>query len=247
MTSLSKIPTALRDEFKVDVRGNTTVSQRGVARLAGVSPEAIRKLLIRIKKGVNLDGFQSLEPIAGQDFEGVNLDETAAVCILSYYAHEAGRNKTKQASAVMMAFGAIGFRTWVQKSLGWKEQARESRDDLRLSSKDARKSSMAALQAAGFVETHHYINVTQAAYKGLFGVTAKTLRQERGWPDGCNIRDRLNDEELAALRLIEINLQSTLLTIAFARSSDVNAHVKAVAGSVRAALAAGTVRPQLGA
>jgi prophage antirepressor-like protein len=119
------------------------------------------------------------------------------------------------------------------------------RDDLRLSSTEVRKATMDALHAAGFTESRHYINVTTAAYMGLFGMSAKSLRKDRGLPDGCNVRDHLTEEELAALRLIEINLKETLRVIEFTRSSDVNRHIKSVAASIRASLAAGAVRGQL--
>lgn len=119
------------------------------------------------------------------------------------------------------------------------------RDDLRLSSTEVRKATMDALHAAGFTESRHYINVTTAAYIGLFGMSAKSLRKDRGLPEGCNVRDHLTEEELAALRLIEINLKETLRVIEFTRSSDVNRHIKAVAASIRASLAAGAVRGQL--
>lgn len=119
------------------------------------------------------------------------------------------------------------------------------RDDLRLSSIEVRKSTIKALHDAGFTEQHHYINVTQAAYKGLFGMNAKALRQARGIPEKANIREYLSKEELAALRLIEINLEETLKVIEFTKSADVNLHINSVSASIRTSLASGTPRKQI--
>lgn len=242
--SLVHIPPEIQAEFTIGSDGSVTVSRRALARLCGVSDTAIRSLLLRIK-GANLEGSKTLESIAGQSFKGANLKDRAAACIINYYAHEAGRYKTDQALSVALAFSAIGLRSWVQSELGWKPQKREPQDDLRLSSTEVRKATMDALHAAGFTESRHYINVTTAAYMGLLGMSAKALRKDRGLPDGCNARDHLTEEELAALRLIEINLKETLRVIEFTRSSDVNQHIKSVAASIRASLAAGAVRGQL--
>lgn len=242
--TLQHIPGEIRGEFTIGRDGRVTVSRRGLARLCGVDEKSIRLLLGRAK-GAELKGFVTLQSLVGQGFEGAELGDTVAACIINYYAHEAGRYKTKQALSVALAFSAIGLRSWVQSELGWKPQKREPQDDLRLSSKEVRKATMKALNAAGFTEERHYINVTQAAYMGLFGMSAKALRNDRGLPDGCNVRDYLTEEELAALRLIEINLKETLRVIEFTQSSDVNRHIKAVAASIRTSLAAGAVRGQL--
>jgi prophage antirepressor-like protein len=144
------------------------------------------------------------------------------------------------------------FKKWVNtqvlpsiRKTGSYSAKTPQRDDLRLSSIEVRKSTMKALHDAGFTEQHHYINVTQAAYKGLFGMNAKALRQARGIPEKANIREYLSKEELAALRLIEINLEETLKVIEFTKSSDVNLHINSVSASIRTSLASGTARKQI--
>jgi hypothetical protein len=245
MSSISHIPSEIQAEFKINDDGRVTVSRRGLARLCGVSDTAIRSLLLRITSA-NLDGSKTLETLSGKTFKGANLDDTTAACIVNYYAYEAGRYKTDQALSIALAFSAIGLRSWVQTELGWNQRAKTpQRDDLRLSSIEVRKSTMKALHDAGFTEQHHYINVTQAAYKGLFGMNSKALRQARGIPEKANIREYLSKEELAALRLIEINLEETLKVIEFTKSSDVNLHINSVSASIRTSLASGTVRKQI--
>lgn len=91
---------------------------QAIARLAGVSHVSIGNLLDKI--AVNLDLPESIEILRGQDFEGVNLiPDTVASRIIEYYAFDAKRYCTEQAKRVYKAFGAIGFRSWVQTELGW--------------------------------------------------------------------------------------------------------------------------------
>jgi hypothetical protein len=191
-------------------------------------------LVLRIKTGVNLEHVESLKILIGQDFEGVNLPETVSVCIINYYANEAGRYKTKQASLVLLAFGAIGFERWVQKSLGWTEPSRETRDDLRLSSTEVRKETMEALSEAGFTKTHHYINVTQMVYKGLFGMNAKQLRESRGLSEKQNIRDHLTTEELGMVRTLELLVKQVLIAKVFTSSADLNSYIHTISQGMKA-------------
>jgi|688.fasta_scaffold288518_2 hypothetical protein len=118
MTNLSLLPDDIRSEFSVNDQGQAFASRRAIARLAGVSHVSIGNLLDKI--AVNLDLPESIEILGGQDFEGVNLiPDTVASRIIEYYAFDAKRYCTEQAKRVYKAFGAIGFRSWVQTELGW--------------------------------------------------------------------------------------------------------------------------------
>lgn len=118
MTNLSLLPDDIRSEFSVNDQGQAFASRRAIARLAGVSHVSIGNLLDKI--AVNLDLPESIEILRGQDFEGVNLiPDTVASRIIEYYAFDAKRYCTEQAKRVYKAFGAIGFRSWVQTELGW--------------------------------------------------------------------------------------------------------------------------------
>lgn len=118
MTNLSLLPDDIRSEFSVNDQGQAFASRRAIARLAGVSHVSIGNLLDKI--AVNLDLPESLEILGGQDFGGVNLiPDTVASRIIEYYAFDAKRYCTEQAKRVYKAFGAIGFRSWVQTELGW--------------------------------------------------------------------------------------------------------------------------------
>lgn len=110
----------IRSEFQIDKDGKAFASRKAIARLTGVQTSSIVRLLTRVAQGVALEDSKTLEPIAGQDFQGVALiPDTAAACIIAYYAMDAGRYCTAQAKQAFLAFSAIGFRTWVQHELGW--------------------------------------------------------------------------------------------------------------------------------
>lgn len=238
--SLVHIPSEIRDEFTVGSDGSVTVSRRGVARLCGVDEKSIRLLLERVK-GAELKGSVTLQSLAGQSFKGAEqIPDTVAACIVNYYAHEAGRYKTKQALSVALAFSAIGLRSWVQNELGWVAQP-VRRDDLRLSSTEVRKETMEALQKSGFNKTHHYINVTQMVYRGLFGMDAAQLRKARGLADDANVRDHLTVQELGMVRALEIMMTQALVLHVFTSSTEVNQYVRTIAGNMQAV---GSVDPK---
>ncbi|MEG4406404.1 hypothetical protein [Microcoleus sp. MON2_D5] len=142
MNAIFQLDNAISKELTVEADGKAYVSRRGIARLCGVDEKAIRLVLERSSyqvgaelnplewvesitkqgfKGAELDLPNSLKPLVGQSFEGGALiPDTAATCIIEYYAFDAGRYCTEQARLVYRTFAAIGFRIWVQSELGWK-------------------------------------------------------------------------------------------------------------------------------
>ena len=53
MSGMFALPVEIQKEFAIDNEGKASASQRGTARLCGVSLEAIRKLLLKLSD--NLD------------------------------------------------------------------------------------------------------------------------------------------------------------------------------------------------
>ncbi|MDJ0536797.1 MAG: hypothetical protein QNJ70_30645, partial [Xenococcaceae cyanobacterium MO_207.B15] len=123
MSAIFALPENIKQEFSLDSQGRASASQRGTARLAGVSLEAIRKLLLKLSD--NLDVPKILKSYAGYNFKGDNLPDIVVALIIEYYAFEAGRYCTKQAKLVFRAFATVGFRVWAQQQLGWKEKPAE--------------------------------------------------------------------------------------------------------------------------
>ena len=63
-------------------------------------------------------------------------------------------------------------------------------------------------QSRGFRFGQHYANVTNALYIGLFGQNAGDIRESRGLPEKCNVRDAMDSNEILATALAE-NLTRT--------------------------------------
>lgn len=84
-------------DLSVDSDGVGSMSRRALAKMSGVDPRAIRRLLNKIASGdTNLP--KSLEPLAGSSFEGGDyLPDILCTAILEYYAFDAGRNCKKEA------------------------------------------------------------------------------------------------------------------------------------------------------
>jgi hypothetical protein len=75
--------------------------------------------------------------------------------------------------------------------------ANDDRDLHRQIGKGVRKRYTATLEGHGVTMPIEYARCTNAAYKELFGGTAKQLRQRRGLPEKANIRDNMSLAELA--------------------------------------------------
>jgi hypothetical protein len=68
-------------------------------------------------------------------------------------------------------------------------------------SRAARLGYTAALKDHGVVERQHYADCTNATYQGLFGKTAKQLKQEKGV---TKLRDGMDLKELATVSFAEV-------------------------------------------
>lgn len=123
MSSIFQLPVEIQKEFSIDNEGKASASQRGTARLAGVSQPAIRKLLLKLSD--NLDVPEIFKSYAGYTFEGDNLPDVLVALIIEYYGFEAGRYCTEQAKLVFRSFASMGFRVWAQKQLGWQKQQKK--------------------------------------------------------------------------------------------------------------------------
>ncbi len=123
MSSIFHLPGDIRSEFSVDETGKTYATQSGVARLCGVTRQAINQLLERILSSKVLS--EPLKPFAGIDYTvSSKLPDNLVISIINHYAMYA-RKTTEQAKRISLCSEAIGFRVWVQKELGWKEQQRK--------------------------------------------------------------------------------------------------------------------------
>lgn len=114
----------IQQEYRIADDGSVTLSIRGVARLAGVDQSSLGKTL---QGGEGISKAKLYETLVEHGFEGeeifqfssTGIPDTAAAVIIQYYALLAGRRCTQQAKAVMLAFAAIGIRTWIQNEARW--------------------------------------------------------------------------------------------------------------------------------
>jgi P63C domain len=121
--SLETVEFQIASEIRVNAEGKATFSLRAVARMADVSVSSI-------SEGVRLETSKLAVFLESRGLEGVRLGafgldgvpDIAAALILEYYAYEAGRYKTEQASQVFRAFAATGIRAYAHKLTGWKQE-----------------------------------------------------------------------------------------------------------------------------
>lgn len=114
----------IQQEYRIADDGSVTVSIRGVARLAGVSWQALSKQFSTGSEGGNISGSKLVQTLESRGFEAATFSvagvpDTAVALILEYYAFDAGKRCTEQAKNCCRAFMAIGIRTWIQTEAGW--------------------------------------------------------------------------------------------------------------------------------
>lgn len=103
-------------EFSINSDGETFASRRAVARMCGVQHNSINNLL-KSAKADKISLHWTLQPIAGQSFEGGQIPDYAAVCLIQYYAYKGKELPQKICSAFMTKT----LREMIQFCLGWKQ------------------------------------------------------------------------------------------------------------------------------
>lgn len=110
--------TDLSKEFKTDDDGKGFVTRRGLARMCGINPSSIQKLLKKIENCSDaLTLSKSLQPLAGQSFDGdALLPDYVTAAIVQHYAVLG----SEKALEHLLLFSAIGLRALIQQSTGYK-------------------------------------------------------------------------------------------------------------------------------
>ncbi|MEM9273806.1 MAG: hypothetical protein AAGA80_12685 [Cyanobacteria bacterium P01_F01_bin.143] len=121
MSQIFHLPEDIRQEFSIDEKGKAYASQSAIARLCGVTQQAINKLLLQLK-GTTKPVSESLEPFTGIDYMATTkIPDIVVAAIINHYAMYA-RKTTEEAKKVSLCFQAIGIRTWIQTELGWQQE-----------------------------------------------------------------------------------------------------------------------------
>lgn len=123
--------------FTVKITGESGMSISGLARICGVSSQAIQQLLTSIDKQtiradtlkrfvgkklwIEVDGVE----VRGSDNDRVVKDRLCAA-VIDYYAFESKNISNEQKAQAIFAhraFGEIGVRSWIQSITGWNNKS----------------------------------------------------------------------------------------------------------------------------
>ena len=120
MSQIFHLPDDIHQEFSIDENGKAYASQSAIARLCGVTQQAINQLLEKL--ATSKTPSESLQPFSGNDYMGTSkIPDVVVAAIINHYAMYA-RKTTEEAKKVSLCFQAIGIRTWIQTELGWKQE-----------------------------------------------------------------------------------------------------------------------------
>ena len=121
---LQPIVTEIKNEIKVNSNGQAFISKRGLARLLGIDDTNFNagKMSKKLTEILTRHGFDVL----GMGVNGV--PDLAIPYIAYYYANEV-KKKSNLAGQVLLAFSAIGARTWFQQIIGYQEPKKEITKD----------------------------------------------------------------------------------------------------------------------
>lgn len=205
--------------FSIESTGESGMSQSGLAKLCGVTRQAIDKLLNSLSTS---DCPEFLKPLQGKEltvttslkqYKNATIvkDEVCAV-ILEWYAFESQRpNDTARYS--YRKFAKLGIRSWIQTITGWESQQNQALAQwqiARLGGKQTRRRLTDAIKA--YIERHPelsennrkwlYVNASQRVTLVVFGRKAKKLAEDLG-VDSDSLRDALTPDELLLLQEVE--------------------------------------------
>lgn len=219
MTQIVRVVEDGVEFFTIEATGECGMSQSGLAKLCGVSRQAIDKLIDSLSTSSCPD---FLKPLQSQELmlaKSVNQFKNATiikdeVCatILEWYAFESQRpNDTARYS--YRKFAKMGVRSWIQNITGWQPEQSKALAQwqiARLDSKKVRRRLTDAIKA--YIDRHPelsensrkwlYVNTSQRVTLVVFGRKAKKLAEDLGvHPD--NLRDALTPDELILLQEVE--------------------------------------------
>jgi hypothetical protein len=139
---------------------------------------------------------QRLTPVAGK--EGI-------LQILGLLPSAVGRKYRAVAAKLVLAFYEAPEELAVAAFDRITDKKKVERSRARIEGIATRKAEIRALASTRLVTNpHQYAHATNTTYKGLFGCTAKELREQKGLKQNDKLRDHFDDLDLAAIRLVEL-------------------------------------------
>ena len=211
----------LRKEFKVDKEGKCTCTIRGTARLLDLDHSTLVKQFRTGEKNPSKLAQKLIDKgFDPMTFSKSGVPDTALMYITKHYAYHAGERCTKAAQNLDELFAAVGVRSTIQQSLGWKKKeprqfnAEEIRWlKIRESGVHDRKCFASAISR--WIETNNiqgskrktiYADATNRVYYQVTHLTSKELMERPLLVLGSDediIRNRLTDPELLQVEIRE--------------------------------------------
>jgi hypothetical protein len=135
-------------------------------------------------------------PVAGKD---------GILYTLGLLPGAVGKKYRQEAARLVLAYYDAPEELAVESFDRIKDPKKIAQTKARIDGIAARKLETNAFQATGLVKDgYQYGILTNATYEGLLGADAKTLKIDMGLKPSQSLRDNLDDECLAAIRLSEM-------------------------------------------
>ena len=202
--------------FTVESTGESGMSVSGLARLCGVSQQAVSKLT---KSVTTKNAPKRLKSFEGKELTLTTNNAyrnttvyTAEYCaaVIKHYAFE-GR---EEAEFALEKFTTDGINLWIQSITGWNQSDNKKLpiwDEARSDGKDIFRNLADAVKR--YIERHPersdnrkkflYPNTIDKLNLNTFGKRSKALKEERGVSKGGLLRDSFSVKELFNVSRIE--------------------------------------------
>ena len=125
------IPDEIKREIRIDATGKAFMSIIGLARLLNIKDSALHyhfkaSQFSRSKMAISLieQGFNPLSFSEG-------IPEIAISIIILHYAIHGNKNVKQRATDILLAYSAIGIRTWIQHELGYNQSTNQELEQLK--------------------------------------------------------------------------------------------------------------------
>jgi len=116
------IPDEIKRELSVNPDGTCVISIRGLARLLEINHQSLlyhfnsgKKSPTKLAETLINQGFNMVK------FSDDGIPEIAISTIIVYYSSHGNKNVKQRATDILLAYSAIGIRTWIQHELGYNQ------------------------------------------------------------------------------------------------------------------------------
>lgn len=126
------IPDEIKRELSVNPDGTCFISIRGLARLLEINHQSLlyhfnsgKKSPTKLAETLINQGFNMVK------FSDDGIPEIAISTIIVYYSSHGNKNVKQRATDILLAYSAIGIRTWIQHELGYNQSTNQELEQLK--------------------------------------------------------------------------------------------------------------------